>query len=161
MVPNLTHTQHSRFSPRDSQGSKIKYLCPELNNAQVQEALLLDQGYGGLCFKTREPLRPGSRLQLFLLIPQQTSSTAQKTQRLYLVTVRWCQKLETADSMAYKVGASFLYNECEWCGQIVPYEQLRLDSQMLLCQDCYQDLEGLNSGRLKLSVFKHLLGNVV
>ncbi|MFW6217233.1 MAG: hypothetical protein ACOC3Y_05355 [Desulfohalobiaceae bacterium] len=161
MVTSLTRTQDSRFFPRQSQNSKIKYLCPELGNARAQEALLLNQGYGGLCFKTREPLRPGSRLQLFFLAPQQTSSTAQKTQRLYLITVRWCQKLETADSMAYKVGVSFLYNECEWCGQIVPYEQLRLDSQMLLCQDCYQDFEGLNSGRLKMSLFKHLLGNVV
>ncbi|MFP4672854.1 MAG: hypothetical protein ACLFMR_09865 [Desulfohalobiaceae bacterium] len=161
MASNMHYTQHSRMFSRDNLSGKMKYLCPDMNDAQTKEALLLNHGFGGLCFQAREPLNAGSRLQLFFAPEAQQGQETQAQSRLFLATVRWCQELESAGSRIYNVGASFLYNECEWCGQIVPYEQLWLESQLILCQNCSQELHGLNKGQLKMTLFNHLLGNVL
>lgn len=163
MVSNMPQIRYSRHFPRDHLSGNIKYLRPEVSNVQTQEAFLLNQSYSGVCFQTRELLRPGSRLQLFFAHQAQDGEEAQGEIRLFLATVRWWQELKSAESGFYKVGASFLPNECEWCFQIVPYEQLRLLEQppMVLCLDCFRELRGLNSGHLKQSLFNHLLGNVI
>ncbi len=163
MVLNTNfYNQHYRIFSRQNVQSKFRYMCPELVNPQEQEALLLNKGTGGLYFESQEYLRPGIQLDIFIEEPIAAEESVFKMQKLYLAIVRWCRELQTPAYGIYGVGAQFLNNECQWCGEIVPYEQIDYtETKVLLCNRCLQSLEALNSGRLKLSLTNHLLGNVV
>jgi hypothetical protein len=152
---------HSRFFPRQGSSSNLYYLKPGWAKDQAREAQLMNKSHGGICIKTQEPLEPSSRVQIFFPNTQALEESAQNLPQ-YLATVRWCQELRSSELLQYCVGASFLHNECQFCAQVVPYAQLRLtEPNIILCADCYQELQDLHTGRLKVSLLNLLLGNVL
>jgi hypothetical protein len=112
-------------------------------------------------FESQEYLHAGTRL--YLLIDEPGSEDNVPTQeKHYLATVRWCHKLQDPLEGIYGIGAMFVRNECEWCGEIVPYEQLYYtESKTLLCARCVHDLGEIEAGRLKLSMTNKLIGNII
>jgi hypothetical protein len=159
---NPSH-RHFRLFPRQSLQDSIRYLCPEAGASQEQEGLLINQGLDGVCFEAPELIRPRARLYLMMPDqPQREGSAGTQPGKLYLATVRWCRELESPQKWPFGIGAKFLSNECEWCGERFPYEQIHYtESRSILCDDCLRDLDALQSGRLKLSLTNHLLGNVI
>ncbi|MFO8032586.1 MAG: PilZ domain-containing protein [Desulfohalobiaceae bacterium] len=153
---------HSRFFPRQGSKSNLYYLKPGWDKGKAREAQLLNKSYGGICIKIREALEPSSRVQIFFPNIEALEISAQNLQTQYLATVRWCQESRSSELLQYCVGVSFLQNECQFCAQVVPYEQLRLtEPNIILCADCYQELQDLHPGRLKVSLLNLLLGNVL
>ena len=164
MVQNTNLEQRRyRFFNRQSIQARMRFAWPELGGSQQREGWLLNKGEGGVCFQAREYIKPGTRLYLLIEEPDSDEEKSRAgSQVLYLATVRWCQRLQSSQQGAYGVGAKFLSNECEWCGESVPYEQIHFtESRAVLCETCLRDLEDFNNGRLKLSLTNHLLGNVL
>jgi hypothetical protein len=157
------HHRHHRFFRRQSCQNRLGFTCPELGGSMQQEGRLRNKGAGGVCFESGQYLRPGTRICLFLDEPASEPATdGSQMQTFYLATVQWCNRLQSAPHPSYGVGVQFVSNECEWCGEIVPYEQIHcIQSRAILCEACLRDLEEFNSGRLKLSLVDHLLGNVI
>lgn len=156
---------HHRYFQRQSFQTRLRFSCPDLEGSMQQEGLVVNRGDGGVYFETGQYLKPGTRLHLLIDEPASGQAKGEpQMQTVYLATVRWCNRLQSPVQSAYPygVGAHFMSNECEWCSEIVPYEQIHsTDLGMMLCEACLRNLEKLNSGRLKLSVINHLLGNVI
>jgi len=166
MIPDTKpQPSHHRYFVRESYRTRLRYTCPELEGSVQEEGMLGNKGDGGVYFEAGQYLKPGTRLHLLIDEPASGSEKGEsQLPTFFLATVRWCNELQTPVQSAYLygVGAHFVSNECEWCGEIVPYEQIHsADSSMILCDVCLRDLEDLNSGRLKHSLTNHLLGNVI
>ena len=159
---NLSPPRYRLFQ-RQSLQDRLRYICPEVGGPQEREGLLINKGIDGLYFEAQEYLKPRSRLYLMLRDPYlRDQANKSEAQKLYLATVRWCRELQSPLQWQFGVGAKFLSRECEWCGEIFPYEQMHYtESKSILCDNCLRDLEALQVGRLKLSLTNHLLGNVL
>lgn len=162
MTPNINpKNRHHRYFVRQSFKSTMRYR-PEQGAAPEKEAVLLNWGVGGVCFEAQEHLRAGTRLYLIIDQPGSSEEKGSNQQNVYLATVHWCHELRSPVGGGYGVGAMFVRNECEWCGEAVPYEHLHTtESKTILCNRCLHDLEEFYSGRLKLSMINKLLGNIL
>jgi len=164
MAANVTaQHRHHRFFQRERSQARLRFTCPELGGSNQQEGRLRNKGAGGVCFESGQYLRPGTRICLLMDEPASEQAGGEpRMQTFYLATVRWCNALQSPQQSMYGVGAQFVSNECEWCGEVVPYEQIHCtESRAILCEACLRDLDAFNRGRLKDSVIDHLLGNVI
>lgn len=164
MFQNVNPSRHHfRLFSRQSLQDSLRYFCPEAGTSQEREGLLINHGLDGVYFEAQDFIKPRARLYLMMHEqPFSEESAEARPSKLYLANVRWCQELQSPQKWRFGVGAKFLSNECEWCGERFPYEQIHYtDSKSILCDDCLRDLDALQSGRLKLSLTNHLLGNVI
>ncbi|GEM_PF-2862957 len=72
--------------------------------------------------------------------------------------VDWCFKKEDC----YETAIMFIDNICDQCNkQLTMEETYRTENHNTLCRNCYYKILGLKNSRLKKSIEKQLLGNVL
>lgn len=158
---HIATEEHPSFS-RQSLQPKQYLLYSALESPQEQEALLLSKGEDGLYFETPEFLKHGIRIQLIISDSDFAEENQEGLQKCYWAMVRWCHELQSAVQWCYGVGVKLLSNKCQCCHHFMPYERIHFtENKMLLCDDCFRELQLLRPGRLKASLTNHLLGNVL
>jgi hypothetical protein len=153
---------HFRSFPRQSLRAPVIYLSTLEGVEESREGLMLNKAPGGIYFEASEYLAPGSRVHFMIQEPEPEKATNPGSTSFYIGTVRWCRETAGSAPRAYGVGVKLLENECEWCGEKVPYEMVRYtENKEVFCQSCLQDLERIHPGKLKAAITNRLLGNVV
>jgi len=132
------------------------------NKKQLFEAQLYNASEGGMYFEAADSVQPGADLFIKL---SDCSSELQGIESYdgYRAEVMWCRKIYKEDTAGcYGVGVRFMVNTCSHCGEKVAYSDIhKTDSFLFLCSRCLKHLQMLPDGKLKDSVEKFLLGNVV
>ncbi len=153
---------HYRSFPRQSLKARVTYLSTLEGVEENREGLALNKAPGGIYFESSQYLPPGSRVHFIVQEPESKETANPGNANFCIGTVRWCRELSDSAPGSFGVGVKLLENECEWCGEKVPYEMVRqTEGKEVFCQSCLQDLETIGAGRLKTAITNRLLGNVL
>ena len=145
------------------------------NTNRYLESKMYNSSKGGMYFETDHALRPDSNINIATQnFPPGLSD--QQILKHCTAEVRWCRKLSSDNPPRYGVGARFLTKfdeiskacipginlECDWCGEMAPYEELhKADDLVYLCSHCFTRLETLSEGELKESIRRFVIRNVI
>lgn len=125
-----------------------------------QDGRMVNCSEGGMYLETLQGLMPGSEILIKMMGSIRTPSWFETCEN-YCGEVVWCKSLANGSVSRYGVGVRFLLNICDRCGEKIPYNEIRkIDKYIVLCQDCYRQLNAL-SRHARESVESYLLGNVV
>ncbi len=127
------------------------------------DAKMCNSSDGGMYFESDHDIHPGSEICIRIAdySPDIHSPEARDG---YRAEVMWCRKIyKEDDASCYGIGARFIVNICDKCGEKTPYTKIfRTDEFVFLCPDCFNLLEAMSGEKkIKESVANYLLGNVI
>ena len=76
--------------------------------------------------------------------------------------VRWSQKLPDQKEGSYGMGLKLCMTECDVCGNIIPADQIcHSPGPLNVCPTCLGLIQGQSGGKIKTSLTRFFMGNVI
>ncbi len=122
-------------------------------------ATMYNQGKGGMYFETPVMIPDGSDLFIRL---SHYSPERHGQYDIYRAEVMWCSPINRNGDILYGIGVRFLINECQGCGETIPYTEIcRTEDNAYLCPACASKIESMDDGKLRELFCRYLDGNVI
>lgn len=149
-----------RAFPREKCETCIKYAACDTDN--FVEAIMHNSSEGGMYFESARALRTGSEICI-RRADYSPDIHGPEACDGYRAEVMWCRETEGGDgASSYGIGVRFIVNVCDKCGDKVSYSDIRRTPDfMFLCVGCLRQLEDMPGEKLRPSVTKYLIGNVL
>lgn len=165
------------LTPRAYQrlASQASFQYAPLNSEQFHPTRAHDFSAGGVCFETLEPLEPGTDICL-VMETYHPEHTGLEAYRSYVASVRWTQLYAKNGSTHYLTGTRFVtrshevittenqlpHQPCDLCGDMLPLNKLETTAGGAhLCRYCLKHYSKLPAGKVRQSIERYLIGNVV
>lgn len=162
MAENIVHTNHdranNRYVPRHSTQATVHMYNPL--NSKIANGKLCNYSSCGIYVESESRIEPGTIVRIteddalanFLLPSPAGYITA---------AVRWSQELQEQEA-GYGMGLKLCMTECDSCGSMVPVDQITtFPGPLNLCPRCADIAQGMPEGKLKSSLTRFLMGNVI
>jgi hypothetical protein len=155
--------------------SRAPFQYAPLNSEQFHPTRAHDFSAGGVCFETHEPLEPGTDICM-VMEAYHPGFAGLEAYRSYVASVRWTQLLSKNGSECYLVGGRFIARShevittetqlpcqlCDLCGTLLPLNKLESTrGGAHLCCHCRKHFDKLPSGKIRQSIERYLIGNVI
>jgi hypothetical protein len=155
--------------------SKAPFQYAPLDSSQFQPTRACDFSAGGVCFESHEALKPGTDICI-VMEAYQPEIDGLEAFRSYVASIRWTHLLSKNGSERYLVGSRFvarshevITNEnqlprqlCDLCGSRLPLNKLETTpGGAHLCRYCQKHYNKLPNGKIRQSIERYLIGNVV
>jgi hypothetical protein len=163
--------------PRSYQrtASQAPFQYALLDTEQFHPTRAYDFSAGGVCFETREPLKPGTDICIVMEAyhPEQSGLEAFRS---YVASIRWAHLLSKNGSARYVAGARFVARSheiittenqlprhlCDLCGDMLTLNKLEMThGGAQLCPHCLKHFNNIPTGKIRQCVERFLIGNVV
>ncbi|MEJ2638670.1 MAG: hypothetical protein P8010_03760 [Desulfosarcinaceae bacterium] len=146
-----------------------------LNSEQFHPTRACDFSTGGVCFETHEPLEPGTDICM-VMEAYNPEFAGLEAFRSYVASIRWTHLLSKNGSERYLAGGRFVTRShevittenqlprqlCDLCGAMLPLNRLETTSSgAQLCRQCMKHYNKLPAGKIRQSIERYLIGNVV
>ncbi|OQX23254.1 MAG: hypothetical protein BWK80_26950 [Desulfobacteraceae bacterium IS3] len=162
-----------RVHPRKFYEAPIMYATYRMKD--YCDATMYNYSRGGMYFESELELRPGLPVYIKMInfMPESYTPGAYRT---YIAEVVWTKK--NAEMPVYGTGVKYMAKgciltdcrnisasdriSCDLCGDKVSLAEIHeTDDSLHLCLNCFKQLGALVSGKLKDSILKFAVGNVV
>ena len=162
-----------RAYPRTDFDAPIKYAA--LNSNQFCRTWLLNYSEAGLCYETERQFEPETKVHV-AMVNYRPGQIGPEGYRSYLTRIRWIRPLSGSQEGRFAVGAQIvtrshealdageqeLRQHCDLCGVLIQVSRLQCtDGSAQLCEPCYKHFRSIPPGKIRQSVERFLLGNVV
>ncbi len=140
--------------------SKVRIRRPD--SSEHYEAKLYNyNSQGGLYLKTQIPFIPGNHVYLhFDTLPPEFKNLDFTLINCLLVV--WCKELLSEQGFPFNLGTKWGIGTCDLCNADFRMEELNLTPDLVyLCPLCYYKLEKMPGSRIKKSLNRFLVGNVL
>ncbi|QTA88394.1 PilZ domain-containing protein [Desulfonema magnum] len=159
-----------RAYPREYYEAPITYA--KYNTDACCEATMYNCSLGGMYFESQDAFRAGTFIYIKMInfSPDIYTPGDYKT---YMAKVIWCKKLNSPGTygtgVMHTIRGYILKRKnvrrpddaCELCGGNSLEEVHRTEDGLYLCPDCFRHLGRLDNGKIKKSILKFLIGNVM
>gem|GEM_PF-401642 len=162
-----------RVHPRKFYEAPISYATYRMKD--YCDATMYNYSRGGMYFESDQELRPGWPLYIKMInfMPESYTPGAYRT---YIAEVVWTKRI--AEMPVYGTGVKYMAKgciltdlrnvsasdriPCDLCGDKVRLAEMHeTDDSLHLCLNCFKQLGMLVGGKLKDSILKFAVGNVI
>jgi len=162
-----------RSSHRNHYESPIRYA--NINTDLYSDARMYNYSKDGMYFEPSRPLVPESEIYI-VMVNYSPGTNGPEAYKSYIARIRWCRELQKKDALRYGVGVQFLDRSheiygldiedtqysCDLCGQLTPSNKIhKTEDYIYLCPDCLKYLNVVPGGKIKDSIERFLIGNVI
>lgn len=162
-----------RAYPRTLYQVPIQYAAS--NSNQFHSARMINYSAGGICYETDQQMELDTEITVVMdnYSPDQAGPQGYRS---YLTRIRWIQQLSEQLSSHFATGSQIIarshevltgvvgeprYN-CDLCGALMQISRLQCThGNAHLCEPCHKHFKSIPSGKLRDSVERFLVGNVV
>lgn len=138
------------------------------------EATMFNSSDEGMYFESDSAVRQGSYIYI-KMINFSPDIYVPGAYKAYVAQVRWCRKVNDSGDVMYGSGVRYttkgilygktshhFYYSCDLCGREIPSDQIHNTEESLhLCLDCFKYIGKLRDGKIKESMLKFAVGNVL
>jgi len=164
---------NKRCDPRNYYKAPIIYARE--NSSSYSDATMYNFSEGGMYFESDYAIRSGSYIYIRMInfSPDVYVPGAYKA---YVAQVRWCRKISDGGRPLYGSGVKYTAKSyipyrknmrqcnhlCDLCGgKISPDQTHKTDDPLYLCLDCFKYMGKLIDGKIRESIMKFTIGNVI
>lgn len=162
-----------REFPRAQYDAPIRYSF--VNTEESFNSCMSNYSEGGLCYESNQLVAPKSDV-LILMDNYAPGRSGPEGYRSYGAKVRWIKKISQGESNRYATGVQFLVRShdtltcaqidrsavCDLCGiHVLPSSIETTSTYIQLCAKCSKHYHNLPSGKVKESIERFLIGNVI
>jgi hypothetical protein len=155
--------------------SQAPFQYAPLDSEKFRPTRACDFSAGGVCFEPCEPLEPGTDICI-IMETYQPELTGLEAYRSYVASIRWTHLPSESGSERYLTGGRFVARShelittenqlprqlCDLCGAMLTLNKLdttRCGAQ--LCRHCMEHFVNLPCGKIRQSIERYLIGNVI
>lgn len=132
-----------------------------LNSLNHYEARVFNYTLGGLHLKTQVFFEPGTHLYLNFNSPLPKFKGFNLSAMSYGLVV-WCKKTSSESKFKYDLNTKWGFQTCTLCNAITRMDNIHITTELtFLCPQCWQRLETMPGSRIKQSLNRQFLGNVL
>ncbi len=139
------------------------------------DAEMLNYSLGGMYFEASQESQPGSDICV-KMVKYSPDTLGPEAYKAYRAKIKWCKKKHKKSASRYGLGvqyidkshiiftgrASTISCSCDLCGDSKPSRDIyKEDDGIYLCHNCYKHISTLPDGRIKASIKRFLVGNIV
>jgi hypothetical protein len=162
-----------RLFPRQACHHPIKYRSVEMDG--YSEAIVYNYNKIGMYFETQAILMPSEGLHIIMSAHSQSSQEPENF-LYYTAQTVWCKSISGTDNPMYgcgarlikrskkmdEINAEIICHTCDMCDLKIPCQDLcRTKDFLYLCPSCGQHLNAISEGKIKGSIKRFLIGNVI
>jgi len=153
-------SNNGRAFPRNCYAARIRYAV--YNTENFIDATLCNSSEGGMYFESDTDIQPGTEICI-RMTDYSPDIHGPEAREGYRAEVMWCRKVFKEENRScYGVGARFIVNVCDKCGEKVLYSDIhRTDNFLFLCSACFKRLGSMSGKKIKEDVENYLMGNVL
>jgi hypothetical protein len=165
--------QIQRNFPRTHYEAPIQY--GRTNADGFLDARMFNFSKGGLYFEPSQPLSPNS--DIYIVMRNYSPGTyGPEAYKSYIARIKWCDQIVKTEGRIYGAGVQFLERShellgsetqavriaCDLCGTLIPSSEVcQTEDTVYLCSSCYKHLTSIPEGKLRETIHRFLLGNVI
>ncbi len=157
-----------RASPRNNYEAPI--LHANFNTEDYYSAKMYNCSMTGMYFESGNCPQPNSNICI-KMVNYLPDTDGPEAYRFYRAKVRWCKEIGEGKIFRYGIGVQYIVKShdvcgptytCSLCGENIPYGKIHeIDDFVYLCSDCFKHYENLPEEKIKESIERFMIGNVL